>query len=386
MELQQSEQALSSRKKYLRVIFSLFAGLLIVFTLFSNTLLTMTLPKVATVQPRPGHIEYHYTGSGVVRPREVVDLTQLEGWKVEKVHVQEGDLVSKGQTLVSYDSSEEEWQVKLENANLMKMKMRMEELQHEYIEVAKTGDPSKMQSAKAAIESYKMDLEIQEQRIQMMQERLASNREMVAPVDGLVKKLNAKEGLSGTGGGPDIQLYNVSQGFEFELQLPTDIADMLKVGEKLVVEIKGTSANQVEGEIVEIENSSVASEGNDYQGEHQGSGMAANPSVKTVLVTLQDNTLQGGEQAQVDLNMKSASGSEMLLVSNLAIREDPSGQYVYTISERSGPLGNAFYVNKTYITVTEANDKESAVQGVFNQSQIVIESSHPLQEGDRVRM
>lgn len=209
----------------------------------------------------------------------------------------------------------------------------------------------------------------------MLQARLASHRELIAPLDGLVKELNVKEGFSNTGAGPDIQISSVSQGFEFELELPTHIADMLKIGEKLVVEIEGTSAKQVEGQIAEIESSSTTSEGNGHP-----------PSVKSVLFTLQDETLQGEEQAQVHLNLTSSSADEMLLVSNLAIREDPSGHYVYTIVERSGPLGNAFYVNKTYITVVEANDKVSAVQGIFSQIEIITESSHPLQEGDRVRM
>lgn len=78
--------------------------MLLFFTFFSNTLQSLTLPKVTTVKPQTKSLEFTLEGSGKLTPVSEAKLLNASGWKVRQVLVKEGDRVTKGQTLIRYDS------------------------------------------------------------------------------------------------------------------------------------------------------------------------------------------------------------------------------------------------------------------------------------------
>ncbi|MNI36456.1 Macrolide export protein MacA [compost metagenome] len=379
--MQQIERNKQSRQTKIKILASMFFGLLIVFTLFSNTLLTLTLPKVATEIAKKGPMSYMFKGSGVVKPRESIDLTQNEGWKVQKVHVKKGDKVAKGQLLVSYDSTEAQWQIEEAQASLMMLQLAAEDLQSTFKETMQDDHQMDIKKAKNALESNKIDQSIQIKLIDRLQSKLATNSKLIAPFEGLILSVNTREGLTSNSAGADIRMTNESSGFEFELQIPAQVAEKMKIDDKLNVSLEDDPTLQLEGQIVDIQNSKSAAGGSDMEPNH-----VKNPSPqKEVHIALQDEKLKGGEQAQV--NVLQSSKADMLLISHQAIHEDQDGSYVFTIEERSGPLGNAFYAIKNYVTVTEDNGKVSAIsQGLFDQSQVIVESSEPLHDGSRIRI
>lgn len=77
----------------------------------------------------------------------------------------------------------------------------------------------------------------------------------------------------------------------------------------------------------------------------------------------------------------------MLLVPNQAIRDEGGKPYVYGIERKDGPLGNAVYVRKIYVTIIDANESVSAVaEGLFVQGLVITESSKPNSAGYRIRI
>ncbi|MCR8642927.1 efflux RND transporter periplasmic adaptor subunit [Paenibacillus sp. N1-5-1-14] len=377
MEIQHTEQTKFGRKRMIRTFAGWFIGLLIVFTLLSNTLMALTLPKVVVVESSRGQLLHTFQGSGVLKWMKEVALTNSTGWKVKRVDVKEGEVVKKGQKLVLYDSAEAEQQILDEQATLHKLTLTMEELQSSFIETAQGEDEKSLRSAKHVIEISKIDLEVQQRKIQKLKNHLTNNRELVAPFDGIITQINAINGLISSNGGADAHISNGSLGFEF--LAPADIADLLKIGEKLDVQVNGNNVKQVEGQIADIQDANSIDTGS------VGKGTTSNTPMKRILVTIQDESLKGGDRVQIELTKPTSA--DAILISNKAIHEDGSGKYIFKVEERNGPLGNTYHIRKVSIIVANSNEQQSAVtQGIFEREQVIVESSDPLQDGDKVRI
>ncbi|MDR6550338.1 efflux RND transporter periplasmic adaptor subunit [Paenibacillus qinlingensis] len=375
--MQEIENGNRRRQTTIKILASIFIGGLIICTLFSNTLLTMTLPKVATLSVQKGALSYTFTGNGTINPKQITALTQSAGEKVEKVYVKAGDRVMQGQRLISYDSSEAQWEIEDQQASLQKLKLAADDLQTLFKEANQNANQADINRARVALENNALDQELQTKKIQRLQMKLANNQELKAPFDGLIVTVNAKEGLSTNSDGPDVRIANESSGFELELQIPASQSSKLQIGESLEVSIQG-AAMKVEGKITDMQN--VQSIPGDKE-----SLATSNSTQKNVHIAMMDKRLIGGEQAQV--NVVKTAASDTLLIPHKAIQEDTEGPFVYTVEERKGPLGNAFYARKTAITVTDDDGKSAAVgQGLFDQSSIIMESSEPLKDGSRIRI
>ncbi|WP_442602439.1 efflux RND transporter periplasmic adaptor subunit [Paenibacillus sp. KN14-4R] len=378
MEIQPTGQALNGRKRKIRILFGLFIGLLIGFTLFSNTLKSLTLPKVALITADRGELVHTFQGGGTVKWRMESALTGAAGGKVKQVKVKVGELVKKGQALVVYDTKAVQYQILDEKAALDKLNISIKELENNYIEIYHNGDEKSIESARNAIKVSSIDKDVLQRRIQKLQEDLSANGTLAAPFDGIVKKVGAVEGLGSTGGAPDVIIANQSLGFDFEFLAPADAIGLLEKGAKLDVQLSGSNAKQVEGRIEEIQDAELLTQTG------EGASQTKYTAMKRLIVAIQGDALQGGERAAVELTRKM---EDVILVPNKAIHDEGNKKYVFGIEERNGPLGNAFYVRKRYITIIDLNETQSAVtQGLFEQEQIVLESSDPLQEGDKIRV
>ncbi|MES1051860.1 HlyD family efflux transporter periplasmic adaptor subunit [Bacillus thuringiensis] len=407
-----TEPVVTRKKRNIKIISSLFIGLLIILTLFSNTLANWDLPKVTTDKPRNDQLTQTFTGNGELLPQEEEKLSNnsVEA-KVKEVHVKEGDKVQKNQLLVTYDTKNKEQEILDEEANLQikkldlnDKKLELHDAQVAYNEAKKNQQETKsndqpqnqqdtksneairetsIQSLKTAVESKKIEISIQERKIKNLKEELETNKKLIAPFDGVVTKINAKKEQSSVKEEGDVILFNESKGFKVELQVPSDLAIHLKIGEK--IEMK-RNAKSLEGEIVEIRNIESNENGRPQeQGEQQGEQTSANPQPqKRILVKVQGEELKKGEQVEAKLTKQLTKG---VLIPNRVIEGGPKGPFVYTIEEKKGALGNAFYIKESPITVGESNGQETLVlEGVYEKDQIVLRSSEPLKKGERVKV
>lgn len=379
MELQPAEQAIAGRKRSIRIFFGLFIGLLIACTLLGNTLAALTLPKVAFVMTRQGEITHSFIGGGLLKWKAEAALSNDSGWKVDKVHVKTGDVVNKGQKLVTYDAKAAEQPLLDEQASLQKLKLELEGQQQTFVQAAQSGDEQRIEDAKRALKLSEIDIDVQERKIRKLQQDLAAGRELIAPFDGIVMQVGATEGLVSSTGGPDVLLSNRSQGLQFDVAVPADAVALLEPGAQLSVQVLGKHAKEVEGTVEDIQDESLTDQ-------QTGGSESLSPNLrkKRLRVALQDDELQAGERVQVELTKTT---DEVILLPNKAIREEGDRKFVFTIEERNGPLGNAFYVRKVTVTVADSTDTQAAISGgLFDQERVIIESSEPLQEGDKIRM
>lgn len=370
------------RKRNIQIVFGLFIGLLLFFTIFSNTLQSLALPKVRTEQPTIGRMEHKLDGSGILQPLAEAKLTNPAGWKVIAIAVKEGDIVKKGQTLVAYDSKTAERELQDELARLEKQKIELQNAQDQYIASATEGDAVKSRSAGRDIETRKIDLGVQERKINELRDRLASHKQIAAPFDGIVTKLNAVEGQASTGA-PDVVLTNNSRGYRLEILVDTSLLSSLGIAaeEKLQVEVRIPPDQQpkiIDGTVYEIADAEPRMD--------SSSGKQAAIAQKVVRAKIVDPDLKGGEQAFVKL--AKPSRQEGRIISNEAIHQDREGKFVYKIEEQKGALGNVFIVRKARVQAVESNGKETMIESSSVQVHhlIILESSEPLQDGNRVRL
>ncbi|WP_256984575.1 efflux RND transporter periplasmic adaptor subunit [Paenibacillus taichungensis] len=367
----------AGRKKTIAVIAGVFLGLLILFTLFSNTLMSLTLPKVALVTVSRGVLSHEFQSIGVLKWKAETELSSTSGWKVKKVAVKKGDVVQKGQTLITYDSKDIKLQIQDEQGSLAKLKLSTGGLQYALMEAMQGGDKKIINDATTVYKSHEIDIETQQRHIQKLQDSLKENSKLVAPFAGIVTKVNAMEGFPSSG--PDVMISNRDLGLMLELSLPTPAVALLKAGDELDVQVNGKEAKQMKGQIESIQDGDPV---NSDIGE-SANGNSTVPMRKLIL-SIQDPAAKEGDIAQVDLTQTL---EDVVLVPNAAIHDEGGKKYVFGIEQKDGPLGNAFYVRKVYITVDDDNASLSAVTGgLFDQESIIIESSEPLQEGNKIRM
>jgi multidrug efflux pump subunit AcrA (membrane-fusion protein) len=369
-----------TRKRNIRILAGLFFGILIVLTLFSNMLLSLTLPKVTTEAAISGSLDVTFQDTAILKPAVEVTMSNLTGLTILNVLVKAGDTVHKGQSLVKYDSSAAEQQIDDEQITLKKMKLQLEGLQYSYIEASRSEDPEAQNNARIALESQELDISMQEKRIQTLQSELMAKHELPAPFDGIVKAVDAIEGMQNV----DIRLYRSDAGLQFEMQMPVDLAALLRIEEPIEVKVLGKKSRLIQGRIEKIEEVSTADESSKLSGDDLGGVQSAPaPAMNHLLVSMHDKTLLGGERVQVDLS--KASSGEAVILSSKAVHKDRNGAYVFTIDNRQGPLGNVYYASKRAVTISAENDLRTAVVDSLNEGEMVIlESSEPIQDGMRV--
>ncbi|PEF72478.1 RND transporter [Bacillus pseudomycoides] len=420
-----TEQDVTRKKRNIKIISSVFIGLLIILTLFSNTLANWNLPKVITEKPKNSELKQTFTGNGELQPQEEAKLSNssIEA-KVKEVHVKEGDRVKKNQLLVTYDSKKSEQVILDEEATLQIQKLALNDAQANYNEAKKNQQENNsndqpnnqqennsnsqpnggisetsLQSLKTAVESKKIEISTQERKIKSLKEELEMSKKLIAPFDGVVTKINAKKEQLSTRDEGDVILSDESKGFKVEVQVPADLATHLKVGEK--INLKG-NAKSLEGELIEIKNiESNENQRPEEQGkqqdeqkdeqkgepkdEQQFQQTSATPQPqKRILVKVQGEELKKGEQVEATLTKQLTKG---VVIPNKVIKKEGQRTFVYTIEEKKGPLGNAFYIEESPITVGESNGQETVVlEGVYEKDQIVLQTSEPLKKGERVKI
>lgn len=374
------------RKRTIQVVFIFFIGLLIFFTLFSNTLQSLTLPKVSTEKPANGSLLFTIEGSGMLQPFAEERLSNPAGWKVQKILVKEGDLVKKGQQLITYDSKSAKRELEDEITNLEKQKIELHNIQDQYIQSVMGGDELKIRSARRDIETRKLDLGTQERKINELSDRLASQQEITAPYDGIITKLNAVEGLT-SAGEQDVLISNSSLGYRLEIIADSKLLSSLgiSIGELIEIEVHNVQEQKtrmVDGTIDELANAVPRTENS--AGDETGKTIMI--PQKALRLKVVDSELRGGEQAGIKLQKRSRQ--EGLVISNEAIHQDRDGIFVYKIEEQRGALGNIYVVRKVRIQYRETNGKETMIQAdsLYEDDLIILESSEPLQDGNRVRL
>lgn len=354
-------------------------------TLYSNTLLSMSLPKVLVAFGREEPLVHVFYGEGVLEPVTEASLSNKSGWEIKEVMVAEGDSVKMGQTLVVYANREAENRYLDAQAQLKQQQLTIEGLQDQYVEASQNSDNNQVRAVKRNLDGSKITLEVQQRNLDSLKEVLASERELKAPFDGTVQKVNAVKDMASASVGPDIQLASSKQGYKMQLQVPASVSKLLRIGQSTDVQVQLAGTTETMRGVIQLgdttETINRATKGGKIEPQDEGEGTAN----KRIWINVNNEKLRGGEQASLRLSISSPDGGG-ILVPNKAIHREGSESYVFVVEEKKGALGNTNVARKVNVQTGDANQHETVVKGgIFPDSPIILEKSEPIQDGERVR-
>jgi multidrug efflux pump subunit AcrA (membrane-fusion protein) len=363
-------------KRTIRNVIVAFVLLMAGLTLFSNTLLNFSLPQVTVERAAPGVLSHVVSGSGTVQVAETVDLTLDTNWKVDQVLVEKGDKVTAGQTLVTFKTEDARNELLDEKARYEQKRLSLQKLQDSYIEAQKAGNELQSRAIMRDIDSARLDLQIQERKIAKLEQQLAQGTELVSTVTGTVVELNATEGLPVTGNRSIARVTNEEKGFQFTTTIDTDQAQYVSVGDPVEVIVPSLNNARLQGVLAEINDPDPTAKGS--------SGAAASTDgTKELVVDLLDERLKGGEEGELYVSKRMPQARQT--ISNAAIREDENGKYVLVLLEKEGPLGNEYYARRAAVAISDSDDTIASIEnGITPLDQIIVSSTKPIQDGDRV--
>ncbi|NIK76443.1 RND family efflux transporter MFP subunit [Paenibacillus castaneae] len=369
--------SISRRQRITTVLFILFFAILAGLTFFSSTLETMMLPKVITEKIASKPLVHQVNGSGVLTPRKQVELMNESGSKILKVHVKENEKVKKGQKLVTFDSSELDEQLYQEEMALKKQNMNREVLKENLMNALREGDEQVIAKAKRDFELDNMDLELAQRKLSKLRKDKADKQTLTAPFSGKITKIVDEDSMNVSQGGTILTLMDSGKGFEFLFTVDSGNTALFEIGSKVSVRLVKDN-KLVNGTIQEIK---VASKEN----REDSSEDAPIDSSYQVVVSVTDDGLKGGEQVSVDI--KKESNEKGFVLPKKWVHKDATGSYVYVVEEKKSSLGNTFNARKAYVLTGDSTvDDIVVVNGLSPNDEIIIESSEPLQEGNRIRI
>ncbi|QYR23475.1 efflux RND transporter periplasmic adaptor subunit [Paenibacillus sp. sptzw28] len=358
------------RKKTLGWMIGLFFAILLVLTFLSNTIQGMSLPKVTVSKPEMGGLDLTVSGEGFLQPAHTAQLYAEGEWKVDKVLKRKNDRVNRGDPLVTFDTASTERTLLDEETRYEQLKLQLDKMADQMKTMLRSDNSSDIANLKRDIEKQQLDMEMQQRKINDLRKQISEGRTLKAPVDGIITSLNASEGAFSSRGQPIIEIADDASGYQFSLNANSDNASPLRIGDKVTVILDEVPLRRVDGIISEIEDASGAS-AND------------NSDNKKITFEVQDPKLQPGLKASVSISNQSKSFG--MQIPKSVLKSDNDGDYVFTVTEKDGPLGAAYYASKTYVTVKDENGDTVVTEGLMPDEKFVTESSEPLSDGDRVR-
>lgn len=158
--------------------------------------------SVKTIKVTKGNVESYLSTTGDVVSKNKKEYFSVGGQaKIKKVNVKVGDKVKKGQSLLSFDTSELEndrqvAQMEYDNAISQKKESKSQKNSGQNI------PSSQIQQVEDAVR-------VAELKLESVNDKINENEETVADIDGIVTEVNAQAGGTGTAGQPLVVVENV---------------------------------------------------------------------------------------------------------------------------------------------------------------------------------
>lgn len=284
--------------------------------------------KVVTAKVSPTESSYCLRYSGTLEASKTIPLTFQTTGTVEKIYVEVGDEVKKGQLLASLDKSDMQniYNVTLaqyEQARDAYNRLKSVHDQGSLTEIKWAEMESNMQQAKSSLELAKSNLD---------------KCNMRAPVDGIVGRRNIEPGQSsiGTSLSP-IELVQIET-INVKVSVPENEISKIKKEQKALFSVSALNGKQFEGTVTNI--SPVAD-------------MMSRTYTIKIYVKNSKHELRPGMVCDVTLCLERDAIS--LLVPYKAVSKDSEGKtYVYIVSSDGGR------VKKQEITI--GNYQESGIE------------------------
>jgi HlyD family secretion protein len=282
-----------------------------------------------------GDLMVSVSGSGNIAVTNEANLAFGSGGKIDKIYVDEGDEVSKGEVLAKLDTSalelaltQAEVALIQVQAALVQARVARDEAEYNLNQLKKVLHASHdrvklaesaLEAAEAALEAAEAQLEAAEQAVAEAQKQL-DETSITAPFDGIVANVHAEEGdiIPSPTMSPRT-IIHLTDPTSMELDAEVDEIDIpeVKLGQRAIIEIDALPAVLLEGEVTAISTLSMEM------------GGVVLYEVTTSFDVPEDVGLKAGMSATADIIINERSN--ILLVPSRAITQDSQGNPIVKV-------------------------------------------------------
>lgn len=231
--------------------------------------------SVQTQKVKRGDIAHIVSASGNIQPKHSVDISADVAGKITKLFINEGDEVTKGDTLLLIDPAPYEAELAREQAQLagyqselIQAERNLERALEIYRSQTELGGESLI--SEEELEQVKTEYEVAKQRVEGARASTRRAQEylkkitVTAPMSGIVTSLDVEEGevaVIGTMNNPGTVLLTISDLSEMEAEIKVDETDIvdISIDQKAVVKIDAYPDTSFSGIVSEIGNSPIIS-------------------------------------------------------------------------------------------------------------------------------
>lgn len=379
------------RREWVKHAAILFLVLLLILTFFSNTMMNNSLAEVEVNQVSRENIVTEVRGSGVVEAGELYKVILNEPRMVTGVSVKEGDKVTSGDVLLSFEPKENEnlevaistrnqlqyecEKLVIENGISVRELENLEQNSISFTDLHKKLDnmqdgPEKDLFRKKVITLLDLAAkrEALAQQIKLVQklENDSSGTEYKAPVSGIVTQVSCVAGEMTVAGSEVMEIQVEGKASTVRIPVTEEQASMVEVGERAKIK------QPIDLKDVPITVASIdADETNPYGGR--------------ILSFTMEETVKAGEG--ITLSVEKSNAEYDMVIAEEAIREDRNGTFVYVVEAKSSPLGNRYRAVRVSVTVVASDGIRAAITGgITNADFIITTASGPVSNGQQVRI
>ncbi|MGI6550974.1 MAG: efflux RND transporter periplasmic adaptor subunit [Syntrophomonadales bacterium] len=324
---------------------------------------SLTVETVAVTQES---IQKEVTYSGSLKGADEVTLYPKAAARVVAVHLQEGDPVAKGQTIISLDTTDYETQAAVAEATLAQAESAYENtranvertrLLHQEGAVS----DQQMEQAEMGLIQASSALEQARAGVQSAQ-NLLSNCKVTSPINGVVGLIQITEGNMASPQAP-VAVVSSTGRMAVKVNVTESEISFVSVNDSVKVRVSSVSDQEFTGKVTSV-------------------AAVADPRSKAfpVEVTLDDpdNVLKSGMIAQVQVSTEKKDG--VLTIPRNAVVEKGARRVVYTVDDQS-------VVHETTIEVGLQNrERAEVIKGLKLGDQVVIKGQTLLHDKDEVRV
>ncbi|REE70480.1 HlyD family secretion protein [Paenibacillus taihuensis] len=210
----------------------------------------------ATTRVVKGTIDVSVSGTGSLAPVDRQTIKGAEQGTVDKVYVKEGDIVKKGDVLVSIEGEDNTDKIKSEQVSLESKQLDLQDMQSKLKTATEEND----------IASIKLNLKKQQLSIDQSVETIADLEDaqngdtIMAPIGGKVTTLSVAAGDSLN---PSTELMEIADFQHLQIAVGIDELDIakVKVGQSATVTVEALSNQAFTGKVTKIADEGTSSNG-----------------------------------------------------------------------------------------------------------------------------
>lgn len=218
-------------------------------------------PQQRTTKVTKGNITVSVSGSGSVISTDSESVRTKDEGKVSKVLVKTGDVVKKGQTLLTYEPEDLSDKLEEKENTLQTQKWDLEDLQDQYKRKAQDIDSEEeLKQIQKSIDKQQLNIAKTEKDIATIKEDMLPPDPLTSPIAGTITAVNITAGEQ-TKAGSELFVITDYQNLSVKTQVDElDIPDVKK-GLKATLQLDALPDQTIEGTVSDISNEGSASNG-----------------------------------------------------------------------------------------------------------------------------